>query len=450
MHGNGIRSIFICLAITLCSMPALARDRGVTVGIRGGPHDLTQQGAQAGAPGDSCAFCHTPHFAGGEGPLWNIVTPDLAYRTYESQRGELAAGQPDGSSKLCLSCHDGQVAPTLRRVANDAAAGASMRPPTGQALGPDLSNDHPVSVVYGAGVSATRAGLVPAATAPSGLGGSIAADLLDRNGKLQCTSCHDAHSNGLGKFLVITAKDDILCRTCHNMREFPLSAHAPGKVFGQSLGCATCHTSHNAAPGTALLRDREPLTCGPCHKAQFTAMATAVSRHGSSSPLGRTETRRMTCSTCHDPHVVRAAVAYDRRILTDPRDTTVVPNLINSDDTPYNVMVLPEPAAQSSPTYCLLCHDGSWPGATNILAEVRNPGIRASEFALKATNLHFSHTSWMKGDKIGCSYCHDAHGSQGPLGVRRGALLYPWLNIREFPYQSRRSCSSSDPANKCH
>ena len=158
----------------------------------------------------------------------------------------------------------------------------------------------------------------------------------------------------------------------------------------------------------------------------------------------------MTCSTCHDPHVVRAAVAYDRRILTDPRDTTVVPNLINSDDTPYNVMVLPEPAAQSSPTYCLLCHDGSWPGATNILSEVRNPGIRASEFALKTTNLHFSHTSWMKGDKIGCSYCHDAHGSQGPLGVRRGALLYPWLNIREFPYQSRRSCSSSDPSNKCH
>ena len=64
-----------------------------------------------------CVFCHTPHgatqFPGS--PLWNRQLSSQTYTTYTSPSldAEAIAGQldqPAGSSKLCLSCHDGTLA----------------------------------------------------------------------------------------------------------------------------------------------------------------------------------------------------------------------------------------------------------------------------------------------------------------------------------------------------
>ena len=43
-------------------------------------------------------------------PLWNRNMPAAAYTLYSSNSLQAKPGQPTGSSKLCLSCHDGTIA----------------------------------------------------------------------------------------------------------------------------------------------------------------------------------------------------------------------------------------------------------------------------------------------------------------------------------------------------
>ena len=53
-----------------------------------------------------CKFCHTPHNARPQAPLWNRNNAGGPYTLYSSSTLNATLGQPDGSSILCLSCHD--------------------------------------------------------------------------------------------------------------------------------------------------------------------------------------------------------------------------------------------------------------------------------------------------------------------------------------------------------
>ena len=64
-----------------------------------------------------CVFCHTPHGGtAGITPLWNRTLSSATYTVYTSaslDAEDIKGGpldQPGGSSKLCLSCHDGTLA----------------------------------------------------------------------------------------------------------------------------------------------------------------------------------------------------------------------------------------------------------------------------------------------------------------------------------------------------
>src|SRR5512138_2332341 len=66
-----------------------------------------------------CIFCHTPHHSSSEGPLWNRQASSRTFKHYSSStlsiddpalRAISEYGQPNGSSRLCLSCHDGSTA----------------------------------------------------------------------------------------------------------------------------------------------------------------------------------------------------------------------------------------------------------------------------------------------------------------------------------------------------
>ena len=62
-----------------------------------------------------------------------------------------AAPQPDGASKLCLSCHDGTIAlgAVGGRTTPIAVSGGPTMPTTAPGyLGTDLSGSHPISFVY--------------------------------------------------------------------------------------------------------------------------------------------------------------------------------------------------------------------------------------------------------------------------------------------------------------
>ncbi len=184
--------------------------------IAGSAHDFTTQSWNSGVGAEICIVCHTPHNANTSvtnAPLWNHSLSALpSYTMYSSATMNSTAGQPDGSSKLCLSCHDGTVA-----LENFGGVTTGTHPMTGTSLvGSDLSNDHPISITYDAALASSDGGLFNPTTQVSGLGGTITANMLVGN-KMQCSSCHDVHNSaGVSKLLVKSNAASALCLTCHN------------------------------------------------------------------------------------------------------------------------------------------------------------------------------------------------------------------------------------------
>jgi len=187
----------------------------VSTSIKGTSHDLS--GASWNTNADLCDVCHTPHNSNttvATAPLWDHqLTTFTGYQAYTS--GTLDAGtlgDPDGISKLCLSCHDGTVA--LENYGSVTTGVTKLTVDSVGYVGTDLRNDHPVSFTYDAALVTADGGLHPI-TATSNLVGTIEEDLLSA-GKVQCSSCHDPHNNEFGSFLIMTNASSKLCLTCHD------------------------------------------------------------------------------------------------------------------------------------------------------------------------------------------------------------------------------------------
>lgn len=223
-------------------------------GIVGSVHDLSSAGGGA-AYGDNgeqggldriCIYCHAPHNTiktGNAGwgqvsyyPLWNhAVSTILSYDTYTNgpdapssliQHGlqaVLDGNNVKGVSRLCLSCHDGSVAPNVfgfNGASSTTTAATSRGPLTGGyqiGLGGDLSNHHPIGFDF-ASVLAVDDEIATPDTQflgynPTGL--TIGEVLW--NGKMECSTCHDVHntkSQGT-KFTWVSDEQSQLCLSCH-------------------------------------------------------------------------------------------------------------------------------------------------------------------------------------------------------------------------------------------
>jgi predicted CXXCH cytochrome family protein len=176
-------------------------------------HDFSTASWNTG--GEICIVCHASHNADAtitNAPLWNHKSTVAAFTTYSSATMNATTGQPDASSKLCLSCHDGTVA-----VDNFGGKtnGTYFLTSTSN-MGTNLSNDHPISFTYSTALALTDGGLYDPMTTNSGLGNTINADLL-LGGKVQCASCHDVHNSAVGtKHLLVKSNNaSSLCLTCH-------------------------------------------------------------------------------------------------------------------------------------------------------------------------------------------------------------------------------------------
>ena len=187
---------------------------GVTAygGISGSGHDFSSQGWSGGR---LCMVCHTPHgsdTAVTGAPLWNHATTTATYTLYSSPTLNASPIQPEHyASKLCLSCHDGTVA-----LDSFGGATGSSFVSAPSNVGTDLSNDHPISFTYDAGLAAADGGLHDPTTAGSGLGKSIDEDLLF-NHRVECASCHDVHNTGgYPRLLRMNNTGSALCLTCHD------------------------------------------------------------------------------------------------------------------------------------------------------------------------------------------------------------------------------------------
>jgi predicted CXXCH cytochrome family protein len=205
--------MLVAIALTLLVLPS----EQSRAGIRGSAHDFSPLAENQ----EICIFCHTPHGADTtvvDAPLWNHQVTQKIYQVYNSATLDASVGQPSASSRLCLSCHDGTVAVDSYGGRSGVIFLGGKFNIGGDAA--ELKNDHPISFTYDDTLATKDGGLFSPSTTPSGLGHSIAQDLL-LGGKVECASCHDVHNSGPAaavndSLLVITRAQSRLCLTCHD------------------------------------------------------------------------------------------------------------------------------------------------------------------------------------------------------------------------------------------
>ncbi len=384
--GYSAQSLFsVSFVIAFC-LTLISSARAQPTSIVNSPHNLSASGpgeVRAMAEGEICIFCHTPHNAAPVQPLWNRNVPVNAYTVYSSSSLQAKPGQPTGASKLCLSCHDGTIAvgSVLSREQPIAMAGGITTLPPGHGnLGTDLSDDHPISFRYDTTLSVQNPKVKPPTLLPPGV-------KLDRNQELQCTSCHDAHNDSFGKFLVMNNTDSQLCKSCHQAGNTTIAVHAE---------CASCHAMHTAPSGAMLLKGvNASETCLACHSSQPTLTPginvapdlAKVSRHynppnmpavtGGASIAGSAVPQiDVTCAGCHEPHTMEAATA--EAPLISPKLGQV---------SGVNAAGGKVPVAQYQYEVCFKCHDTAPTGINRISRVIVQTSTRL-QFAPAAVSYH--------------------------------------------------------------
>ncbi|MBL4614005.1 MAG: cytochrome c3 family protein [Magnetovibrio sp.] len=226
--------------------------------IVGSLHDMSASGTGQGTTTETevCVFCHTPHGSdtAAKAPLWNKKLPSAATFTLYSTLGTATLDGDEAAvgsvSLACLSCHDGSQAMDAvlnapgsggYNAAGAKFAGVGITAMTGSPipmLGTDLTNDHPIGIVYGAYTGGTdTASYTAESTATingnaqywvNGKGSTVAGrektDMIlftraDGKPRVECASCHDPHNGPdagvTNVFLRINNKDSDVCLSCH-------------------------------------------------------------------------------------------------------------------------------------------------------------------------------------------------------------------------------------------
>lgn len=304
-------------------------------GVSQSRHNLSASGpgsVKSTAESDVCMFCHTSHAASPKAPMWNRKQSGKIYTLYDSSTLDAKPGQPDGNSILCLSCHDGTVAlgNTLKNPKSMSFAHSMTKRGN---LGTDLSDDHPISFIYDSQL-ASKDGEIKNPLA-------LEVNVLDREKKLQCTSCHDSHQDLEGNFLKRSNEFSNLCFSCHDKKYWNTSSHNTSTKTWNGISpnpwshmdksyktvtenaCSNCHDTHNASGKQRLLkRLPEEDNCFDCHNGNV-AKSNVLSdfikpyRHnvfaynGIHDPTESdlSKTKHIECADCHNPHASNSSGA---------------------------------------------------------------------------------------------------------------------------------------------
>jgi predicted CXXCH cytochrome family protein len=345
MNRNArVIAVLLCIAGIFSGFPAGATN------IINTKHNLSSSG-----PGDIkaqtetriCVFCHTPHNASPQTPLWNKNIEGLNYTLYPPYTSSTMVSQPGGPtgpSRLCLSCHDGTIAlGDVLRPSSGIAMNVPGAIPAGRSsnFGTSLENHHPVSFSYFDALPNMELSPAPPF------------QLQFYNGSdIQCTTCHDPHDNANKKFLAVSNENSGLCILCHTMNGWGSASHStslaewnngspnpwprtgtgivgynPTWDFGwtkvRQNGCENCHSPHSAGGTERLLNYAdEEQNCYPCHNGNVSQNIPPkniqnqfgyASRHDVAAHAGihdpQIENRsplvlaeHVECVDCHNPH----------------------------------------------------------------------------------------------------------------------------------------------------
>jgi predicted CXXCH cytochrome family protein len=443
-------------------------------------HNLSVSGPgtiKATTESEVCVFCHTPHNSNPTGPLWNRNDPGTTYLLYNSSTVQAVPGQPDGSSILCLSCHDGTIAlgNLISRTTDIGFSGGVTKMPAGKSnLTTDLSDDHPISFFYNSALSSADGQLKdPAAvTYPVAL----------ENGKVQCTSCHDPHKNIYTKFLVASTQFSGLCFKCHDRNYWAPSSHNTSTKTWNGVGtnpwphttytsvaenaCENCHKPHNAGGKQRLMNyNAEEVNCLNCHdgsvagkniKSQLTktyihnVYSYNLTHDANESELS--STMHVECEDCHNPHAVRnlaATAPLANGFITGVKGINQNGNPVNPIQFEYELCYrchADSPSKPASPTNRQIVQNNvrlEFDLSSPSYHPVVGPGKNASSPSLIAPTYTVSSV-------IYCTSCHASNGAGSPAGPH--GSIYP--SILKYRYDkadnTTESASTYELCYSCH
>jgi predicted CXXCH cytochrome family protein len=470
-----LNQVLLMLVLLSSPLPAQAQTeiaRTVHNLTPGGPGQLKET-----RPIGLCVFCHTPHNTKPTRALWNRDLPPTTYQLYSSSTLQAVVNQPTGSSRLCLSCHDGTL-----------AMGSLNKPPRGEklklgpmtgtkVLGTDLSDDHPISFVYDGALAIKRGNLIDPASLP-------AAIRLDANKQMQCTSCHDPHEHKRRKFLRMDNLNGALCLTCHRPPQWSASAHATSKATWNFAGtnpwpansagtvaanaCFNCHRNHSAGHGPLLLAWRdEPDNCNVCHGGTVASKNIAgefvkYSRHPIESvpwthdPQENPSSmaRHVACPDCHNAHAANASPALPPLVSGKLKGVSgVSANGSTLREATYEYQI------------CIKCHGFTEPNTLGIarvestrIVRVKIDPNNSSYHPIAAVGRNPAIKGLLPGytasSMIACGSCHNNNDSSATGTAPKGAHGSRYAPILERNYLTAdptpESYASYEMCYKCH
>ena len=423
-----------------------------------------------------CVFCHTPHKSAPKTALWNKSLPGINYDLYKSTTEKAVSGQPDGSSILCLSCHDGTVAlgNVISRPKPISFSNGITKLPTGKTnITTDLSDDHPVSFTYDAALTSLDLQLKE----PSAINLPIK---LEKN-KVQCTSCHDPHNNVNKKFLIVSNENSALCNYCHQQNYWQNSTHNSSSATWNQSGtnpwqhtpyttvsqnaCENCHNPHNA-DGKVRLRNyaAEENNCLYCHNGNVAStdiysQLTKNYKHDvykynnihEPNEDAIVATEHVECEDCHNPHASNSTIA-------------TAPNVkgFNLGVTGVNQLGAAVNQAQYEYEICYKCHADSptkaGPKSPRVIVQnnvklefdISNPSFHPVVGQGQNTNVPGLLSPYTVISIIYCSDCHASDGTSSPKGPH--GSTYPTILKMQYvtTYPTAESTSSYELCYSCH
>ncbi|MHC4259900.1 MAG: cytochrome c3 family protein [Planctomycetota bacterium] len=460
MKADSIETYRVFVIIVLLSRLAAAA-------VQGSPHDLS-----AGGGRNPCKFCHTPHGALSNRPLWNHRLSTVIYKIYQSSSLDAKVGQPTGASKMCLSCHDGTVA--LGNTIKGKGGPAFHIHPGAADLGTDLSDDHPISFVYSDALAAKDIQIRPASTLPEQL-------RLDRAGELQCTTCHTAHDNQYGHFLVMTDYRSAMCRACHNLFGWAISSHESSMASVSSSSdpylldsrystvadnaCGNCHRPHSAGGHERLLHfAKSEDNCLNCHNGSVARTnlefdLSRFSRHDVRKHTGvhdlkesaSSSPRHVECVDCHNPHSIQNMTSQAPLVSGAMRGAsgiTISGGIAQRAQYEYEV--------------CFKCHGDNPERITSTITRLitqtntrlefnpSNPSFHPVASVGANRNVPSLKPPMTVADRMYCTDCHNRSSASGTKGPH-GSDYPPLLAYRyETADDTRESESAYELCYKCH
>ena len=180
---------------------------GAEAGLVGSKHDFSSLG------GSPCGYCHSVHNSlGGTGLLnSDFGTFPSITKVYTSATRKLPSSYSivnKSDARICLACHDLTnvvgLAATKQEFVNVKQVLDARNDP-GIYINVDLSNDHPVGLVFDV-TRNPKALKTPSKAHPT---------FGPQRNEMWCSSCHNVHDNTFGAFLVASNDGSALCLDCH-------------------------------------------------------------------------------------------------------------------------------------------------------------------------------------------------------------------------------------------